>query len=103
MMLILFGLPLVAFVSLAMLPPGRPAAIGVAVAAAAVALVVRSMGGEGAAAVGWLWGGAVALAGLAQGLRWAAVALGRPVPYGLIIALCVAGVMVPALVLTRMV
>ncbi len=89
-------LPLVTFVSLVTLPPGRPALIGLAVAAVMVALVVPRAAPDDGTGFGrtilWIFGGAVALAALAQGLRVAAA--GR-VSYPLIAGLCVAGAMVP--------
>jgi hypothetical protein len=61
MIALLLALPLVTCVSLALLPPGRAAAIGIAVAAAVVAAVSRRAGGEtgagiaGSGAGPWRW------------------------------------------------
>jgi hypothetical protein len=98
---LVLGLPVVAYVSLVLLPKGRPAAIGIAAAAIAVGLVLRLAGDGGGASglVGLFWGGAVALAALAQGLRWAADAMGWPVSYPVIAGLVGAGALVPVLLL----
>jgi hypothetical protein len=81
------GLPVIAFAVLATLPRGRPAFIGIVVAALAVALlgpVVLPEDGSGyASLLLWVFGGAIAAAGLAQGLRL----LPLPLPYGLVVLL----------------
>ncbi len=100
MALVVFAaLPLAAFVSLAALPAGRPAFVGLAVAAGALGLgmAVGRDSAEGMGLLVWqVWWGAVALAGLAQGLRWLAARLGLRVPYAAIAGLCLAGVALPA-------
>jgi hypothetical protein len=82
--LLLIALPVAVSASLALLPAGRPAVIGLSVAAAALAPVLRSAGGgrggpPGAVGVGAVRGGAVGLAARAQGLRSGAAAPGWPV------------------------
>jgi hypothetical protein len=99
MIALLLALPLVTCVSLALLPPGRAAAIGIAVAAAVVAAVSRRAAGETGAGIAWIRGGAVALAALAQGLRWGAMTMGRQQSYPLVFALCGAGAVVPVLIM----
>mgnify|MGYP005856469679 CR=1 FL=1 len=99
MIALMIALPFVTYVSLALLPPGRAALIGIAVAVAVVAEVSRRAGGETGAGIAWIWGGAVALAGLAQGLRWGAGALGWPLSYPLVLALCGAGAVVPVIII----
>lgn len=93
------GLPLVTYVSLLLLPPGRPALIGIAVAAGVVALVVPRLIPEDGTGFGqmalWLYGGAVALAALAQGLRVMRLPGGGAPPYGMIAVLCLLGAAVP--------
>lgn len=59
-------LPLVVFVSLALLPAGRQALVGLAIAAL-LAAAFRWM--SGAAGLAFLAGAGVAMAALAQGLR----------------------------------
>ncbi|MFN3641711.1 MAG: hypothetical protein ACK4TB_02145 [Gemmobacter sp.] len=67
-------LPVAVFLSRVLLPPGLSAATGVAVAAV--------------------------VAAFAQGLRWLAGRFGWPAPCPTIMGLCLAGAIVPALLLT---
>jgi hypothetical protein len=64
--LLVLGLPLAVFASLALLPPGRQALLGLAVAAVLAAGFRWSSGEAGLA---FLAGAGVAMAALAQGLR----------------------------------
>jgi hypothetical protein len=97
-------LPLATYVSLLVLPPGRPALIGIAVAAVAVALILPRGAPEDGSGFGslalWLYGGAVALAAVAQGLRVLRLPGGAAPPYPLVAVLCLLGAAIPlALVL----
>lgn len=74
-------LPLVVFGSLALLPPGRPAVWGLAVAAL-LAAGVRALTGD--AVLPMLAGAGIALAALAQGAR---AALGPRLPQRFYLAL----------------
>lgn len=64
--LLVLGLPFAVFVSLALLPPGRQAVLGMAVAAVLAALF-RAATGDGALAL--LAGAGIALALVAHGVR----------------------------------
>jgi hypothetical protein len=64
--LLVLGVPLAVFLSLALLPPGRQAVWGMAVAAV-LAAGFRAATGDGFLAL--LAGAGIALAGVAQGLR----------------------------------
>lgn len=96
---VFLGLPLVTYVSLLFLPAGRPALIGIAAAAAAVALILPRVAPEDGTGFGtmalWLYGGAVALAALAQGLRVMRLPGGATPPYPLVATLCLLGAAVP--------
>ncbi|HMO07516.1 MAG TPA: hypothetical protein PKD10_07685 [Paracoccaceae bacterium] len=93
-------LPVVTYLSLLFLPAGRPALIGIAVAAGAMALILPQVAPEDGSGFGemllWLYGGAVALAALAQGLRVTRLPGGGAPPYPLVAALCLLGAAVPA-------
>ncbi len=65
--LLFLGLPLVIYLSLATLPKGRPAAVGLAIALVFVATLRLIMPSVGAASFMALAG--IAMAALAQGLR----------------------------------
>ena len=97
-------LPLVTYVSLLFLPAGRPALIGVAVAAVAVALILPRVAPEDGSGFGtlalWLYGGAVALAALAQGLRVMRLPGGAAPPYPLVAVLCLLGAAIPLAMVT---
>lgn len=93
--------PIVVYVSLVCLPRGRPALIGIAAAAALLAVlwlaVIRGQNDAFLAALVAIVAGAVAVAALAQGLR---TALGPGSPrwlYPAIAVLAVFGAGVPAL------
>lgn len=79
--LLLLGLPLVVFASLALLPGGRPAVWGLA-AAAVLAAVVRAASGD--SVLPMLAGVGIALAAIAQGLR---AMLGPRLPHRMYLAL----------------
>jgi hypothetical protein len=64
--MLVFGLPFVVFLSLALLPPGRQAVWGMAVAAL-LAAGFRAATGDGFLAL--LAAAGIALAGVAQGIR----------------------------------
>lgn len=98
---ILFAvLPLVTYVSLAVLPPGRPALIGIAVAALVVIALAPRVAPEDGSGFGtlvlWIYGGAVAMAALAQGLRLLRGPDGPVAPYPVVVGLVFLGVTVPA-------
>lgn len=72
MMFLFVIAPLVIFASLLALPAGKPALMGCVVAAVVVAVVWRWAGGLESgfgALLGYLYGGPIVLAGLAQVLR----------------------------------
>jgi hypothetical protein len=99
--LILFlALPIVTFVSLAMLPPGRPALMGIAVAALVVAGLGPQIMPEDGSGFGnlflWVFGGAIAMAALAQGLRLLRGPDGAVAPYPVVAGLVFLGVALPA-------
>jgi hypothetical protein len=97
--IIFLGVPLLIFLALVVLPPGWPALAGVGAAAVAVALGVPRLLPEDGAGFGtmllWLYGGAVALAALAQGLRLLRRRGGAAASYPLIAGLCLLGAVVP--------
>lgn len=68
--LLVLGLPLVIYMSLAVLPKGLPAAMGLAVAGALIAAVHFAIPNSGNLAMGALVG--AGLAAVAQALRWLA-------------------------------
>ena len=74
-------LPLGVFASLALLPPGRPAVWGLAVAAV-LAAAFRALSGD--AALPMLAGAGIAMAALAQGAR---AVLGPRLPHRMYLAL----------------
>lgn len=88
--LLVFGLPLVVFGSLALLPPGRAAVWGLAVAAL-LAATLRALSGD--PVLPMLAGAGIALAAVAQGVR---AALGPCLPHPLYLAF------LPALALTAL-
>lgn len=94
------ALPIVTFVSLAMLPPGRPALIGIAVAALVVAVVGPRIMPEDGSGFGnlflWVFGGAIAMAALAQGLRLLRGPDGAVAPYPVLAGLVFLGAALPA-------
>lgn len=87
--LLVFGMPLVVFGSLALLPPGRPAVWGLAVAAL-LAAALRALSGD--AVLPMLAGVGIALAAVAQGLR---AALGPRLPHRMYLALLPALALAP--------
>ncbi|QYK40817.1 MAG: hypothetical protein KF887_15625 [Paracoccaceae bacterium] len=91
-------LPVVTFLSLVMLPAGRPALVGVGVAALAVAILAPLVAPEDGAGFGtllrWLFGGAVALGGFVQALRLVRLPGGAVVPYPLVVTLCLLGAVI---------
>lgn len=88
---LVLGLPLAVFASLALLPPGRPAFWGIAVAAG-LALAFRLVFGDPVLSA--LAGAGIALAGIAQLLR---ALLGARLPHNMYLAL------LPALALIALV
>jgi len=89
------ALPVIAFVVLAMLPRGRVAAIGIAVAALAVVLLWPLVLPEDGSGYGtlmqWVFGGAVAAAALAQALRLVRLPGGGALPYPVVVGLVLLG------------
>lgn len=94
------ALPLVTFVSLAMLPPGRPALMGIAVAGLVVLVAGPRILPEDGSGFGalflWVFGGAVAMAALAQGLRLLRGPDGPVAPYPVVAGLVFLGAALPA-------
>jgi hypothetical protein len=94
------ALPLITFVSLAMLPPGRPALIGIAVAALVVVVAGPQVAPEDGTGFGnlflWVFGGAIAMAALAQGLRLLRGPDGAVAPYPVLAGLVFLGAALPA-------
>jgi hypothetical protein len=94
------ALPLITFVSLALLPAGRSALIGIGVAALVVGLAVPRIAPDDGTGFGhlilWIFGGSVALAALAQAVRQ--VTTGQ-VSYPLVAGLCLLGATVPFLLM----
>lgn len=88
--LVFLGVPLLLLIGLALLPAGRVALAGVAIAAVAVAVLVPLALPEDGTGFGrlalWLYGGAVGLAGAIQVVRLSQA--GR-LPYGLLAGLAV--------------
>lgn len=70
-MLILWGVLVGVFASLVLLPPGRPAALGIAVAVLAVAALWLTRGEDYVTPIVVLSGTGIVLAALAQAVRWA--------------------------------
>jgi len=70
-MLILWAVMIGVFASLVLLPPGRPAAIGLGVAALAVAGLWVTRGDDFVTPVVVLSATGIALAAVAQAVRWA--------------------------------
>lgn len=75
--LILLAVPLTVYVSLCLLPAGRPAAIGIAVAALVAGIAMRTASDAGVQTLAMLALGGVAVAAFVQGIR---AALGPRLP-----------------------
>jgi hypothetical protein len=101
--LFVLALPLVTFVSLALLPAGRPALIGIVVAILAVLLIGPRVAPEDGSGFGslflWIFGGAIAMAALAQGLRLLGGAEGGIAPYPVVVGLVFLGAALPVALL----
>jgi len=69
--LILWVVLIGVFVSLVLLPPGRPAAIGLGVAGLAVGALWTTRGDDSVAVIVGLSGFGIGLAAVAQTVRWA--------------------------------
>lgn len=92
--------PVLVFVSLALLPRGRPAFLGIVGAALGVGLLGPGIAPEDGTGFGtlllWVFGGAVALAALAQVLRLLRAPGGEAPPYPLRAAFVFLGAALPA-------
>ena len=93
MLVVFLLLPVVTFVALAMLPRGRPALVGIVVAALTVAslgpVVLPEDGSGFGSLLLWVFGGAVALAALVQALRLLRLPGEGGLPYRLLAVLLV--------------